>query len=141
VVFFGGRSRDWTEVGAALSVVDGTVSVMTDTPDASRQVEVDELDPGMGGLWLVVTQGSRHEWDLDAMTYMRVAGPDSLSGTCALDGRRLPVTRVERWPQVGSTSLVFFDDPTRPLEYEHFRRSSRIESITLISDTGLAGPV
>ncbi len=104
------------------------------------RVEVDELLPGMDGLWLVVSQGSCHEWDLEAMTYMRIAGPASMAGRFALDGQRMPITRVGRWPRVGSTSLVFYDDPTRPLDYEHFRQSSRIESITQILTTDSAHP-
>ncbi|ANE78458.1 hypothetical protein A7U43_03085 [Mycobacterium adipatum] len=116
------------------------MSAMTNADDVPLQVSLDELGPGVGGSWLVVTQGSRHEWDLDAMTYMRMPGPASLSGQFAMDGQRLRITRVERWPRVGFTSLVFFDDPTRPLDYEHFRQSSQIESITQITTTDSASP-
>ncbi|QNJ96471.1 hypothetical protein HZU40_11790 [Mycolicibacterium fluoranthenivorans] len=104
------------------------------TPDPPTTV--DELHASMGGVWLVVTQSSHHEWDLDAMTYQRVPGPTSLSGPFPMDSQRMPITRVARWPRVGSTSLVFYDDPHRPSDYEHFRQSSRIESISRISPTG-----
>lgn len=72
-------------------------------------------------------------WDLDAMTYTRVPGAASLSGKFVMDGQPIPVTRVERWPRVGSTSLFFFDDPTDATHYEHYRQSSRIESITRVT--------
>lgn len=105
---------------------------MSDCIPPSPPVEVTELTPSMRGVWLVVTQGSHHVWDLDAMTYTRIPGPASLSGPFVMDGQPMPITRVQRWPRVGSTSLVFYDDPVRPLDYEHFRKSSRIESITPI---------
>lgn len=57
-----------------------------------------------------------------------------------MDGQRMPITRVGRWPRVGSMSLVFYDDPARPLDYEQFRQSSPIESITRIAPTASAGP-
>lgn len=117
-----------------------TVPVMTNSREESDRVGVDELLPGMTGVWLVVSQGSRHEWDLGAMTYMRIAGQDSKSGRFALDGQRMPITRVGRWPRIGSTSLVFYDDPARPLDYEQFRQSSRVESITRITPAASAGP-
>lgn len=125
----------------SLSAAHATVLVMTNSrKEFDRvEVEVDELLPSMTGRWLVVSQGSRHEWDLDSMTYKRIAGQDSKSGRFATDGQRMPITRVGRWPRVGSTSLVFYDDPTRPLDYEQFRRSSRIESITQITPTASVG--
>jgi hypothetical protein len=86
----------------------------------------------MGGRWLVATQGSCHEWDLDAMTYMRIPGPGSLSGPFALDRQPMAITRVQRWPRVGSASLVWYDDPADPDRLEHWRQSSRIVSITEI---------
>lgn len=91
---------------------------------------VDQLTPGMAGRWLVTTHGSRHEWNLDAMTYMRIPGPGSPSGRFAHDGHRLAITRVADWPRIGASSLVFFDDPDDPLRTELWRRSSRITSIT-----------
>jgi len=99
----------------------------------SAQQRVTALAPGIGGRWLVETQGSTHVWDLDAMTYTRMPRPHSRSGSFDHDNQSLPITRVERWPHVGSTSLVFFDDPHEPDRAEHWRRSSDIVSITEIS--------
>lgn len=121
---------------SSMSVGHAIVPDMAHAAKPDPHMPVDELDASMGGVWLVVTQGSRHEWDLDAMTYQRVPGPTSRSGRFAMDGQRMPITRVERWPRVGSTSLVFYNDPNRPFDYEHFRQSSRIESISRISPTG-----
>lgn len=95
---------------------------------------VDELTPDMGGRWLVETQGSRHEWDLDAMTFMRMPGPDSLSGGMRFDGEPMTITRVQRWPKVGSVSILFYDDPTIPEFVEYWRQSSTIKSITPIKE-------
>ncbi len=86
----------------------------------------------MGGRWRVQTQGSTHEWDLDTMTYLRTAGPRSPSGPFAFDSRPMPITKVERWPRVGSTSLVWYDDPHDSDQIEHWRQSSRIISISEI---------
>ena len=104
-----------------------------DAPDAER---VQELTPGMDGRWLVVTRGSAHEWDLDAKTYMRVPGPASMSGPFAFDSQPMAITRVDRWPRVGSTSRVVYDDPARPDDLEQWRQSSQIASITKIPTTG-----
>lgn len=86
----------------------------------------------MGGRWLVVTQGSSHVWDLDAKTYTRIPGPASVSGSFAFDLQSVAISRVERWPRVGSTSLVFYDDPAHPDDVEQWRQSSQIVSITQI---------
>jgi len=96
---------------------------------------VSELAPGMTGRWLVATQGSTHEWNLDTLTYMRIPGPDSLSGPFTLDLERIRITRVSRWPCVGSTTLLFYDDPMRPFDLEHWRQSSRIDSMTELPTT------
>lgn len=93
---------------------------------------VQESTPGMGGRWLVVTQGSAHEWDLDAKTYMRVPGTASVSGPFAFDSQPMAITRVVRWPRVGSTSLVVYDDPAHPDALEQWRQWSQIVSITKI---------
>ncbi len=95
-----------------------------------KRTSVDELDETMSGRWLVVTQGSQHEWDLDAMTYMRTPGAASKSGPFEMDGQRMKITRVDHWPKVGSVSLVWYDDPEIPDSLEHFRQSSTIVSIT-----------
>ncbi|SDE61985.1 hypothetical protein SAMN04488581_4371 [Mycolicibacterium neoaurum] len=68
--------------------------------------------------------------DLHAST-----GPKSLSGQFAMDGQPIPNARVERWPQVGATSLFFFDDPTDAARYKHCRQSSRIVSIARVAAT------
>lgn len=102
--------------------------------DRLRQVE--QLVPGMKDRWLVASQSSFHLWDLDAMTYARIPGPASQSGSFGLDLRVLPITRVDCWPQVGSSSLVWFDDPTDPGRIEQWRRSSRIVSITEVPANG-----
>ena len=101
--------------------------------DQAALQQVAALAPGMGGCWLVETQGSTHVWDLDAMTYTRMPGPRSRSGSFDYDNQPMPITHVERWPHVGSTSLVFFDDPNEPDRAEHWRRSSHIVSITEIA--------
>ncbi|MBU8826962.1 hypothetical protein [Mycolicibacterium goodii] len=106
-----------------------------DTSNTPTEKTVEKLDPAMGGVWLVVSQGSQHIWDLDTMTYTRVPGARSLSGKFAMDGKPIPIARVERWPQVGATSLFFFDDSTDAARYEHYRQSSRIDSITRVAAT------
>jgi hypothetical protein len=98
-------------------------------------VVTNELTPEMTGRWLVRTQGSWHLWDLDAMTYMREPGPESKSGSFAHDGKPMTITRVDFWPKVGATSLVFYDDPDDPTK-EQWRWSS---TIRMISPAGPAG--
>lgn len=98
---------------------------------APRQVAA--LAPGVGGCWLVETQGSTHVWDLDAMTYTRSPGPRSRSGSFDYDNQPMPITCVERWPRVGSTSLVYLVDPHEPDRTEHWRLSSQIVSISEIA--------
>lgn len=70
--------------------------------------------------------------NLDAKTYMRVPGPASVSGPFAFDSKPMVITRVVRWPRVGSTSLVVYDDPAYPDDLEQWRQSSQIVSITKI---------
>jgi hypothetical protein len=106
-----------------------------DAHPARRERVVTELVPGMTGQWLVRSQTSSHIWDLDNMTCTRRPGPASRSGTFDFDHQPVPLTRVERWPRVGATSLAYFDDPTEPDHIEHWRQSSRIESITEILST------
>jgi len=50
------------------------------------------------------------------------------------DLQSMAITRVQRWPQVGSTSLVFYDDPAYPDGREHWRQSSPIASITKVPE-------
>ena len=101
-------------------------------PVVDSRCHVDALVPEMTGMWLVKTQGSEHIWNLDHSTYTRLPGSRSRSGTFAFDHQPMAITRVERWPRVGFTSLVWYADPTNPLSTEHWRRSSRIVAITRI---------
>ena len=94
--------------------------------------EVDALSPESTGRWLVTTQGSQHIWDLDAMTYRRL--PGDASGMFSHDDRVVRITRVERWPAVGGTSFLWFDDPEHPAFVEHWRQSSRIEKIERLDE-------
>lgn len=112
---------------------DLPLSRVVATADHTAQRQVDALTPGLGGRWLVETQGSTHVWDLDAMTYTRAPGPRSLSGSFDFDQQPMPIAHIERWPQVGSTSLVYLDGPHEPERAELWRRSSRIVSITEIA--------
>ena len=94
---------------------------------------VDALHAGLGGRWLVTSQGSRHVWDLDAMTYRRLPGPGRKSFD--YDGQQCPIDRIEVWPAVGRSSLVFFDDPNVP-GVEQWRICSTIRTISrLDADT------
>ena len=128
-----GRTRTSLPAGSCAGrVVRGTFSPMS-SPDA-----VDSLGPQDRGRWLVTTRGSRHLWDLDAGTYQRIPG----EGRSAFphDSAVVRITHVERWPKVGSTSLVWFDDPERPWETEHWRQCSTIESIEPAPDDETAQP-
>ena len=93
------------------------------------------LTPQTRGSWLVVTQGSCHLWDLDSMVYTRVPRENSRSASFAFDRSPMAITRVERWPQVGSTSFVWYDDPADPEHREHWRQSSQIISIVEVTST------
>lgn len=95
--------------------------------------EVDELTEGMGGKWLVTTQGSSHEWDLDNMTYKRIPGPESRAGAMSQDGDVMRITRVDRYPKVGNVSFVWYDDPS-DFVIEHWRQSSTIVSIVKMEE-------
>lgn len=86
----------------------------------------------MAGRWLIVTQNSRHEWDLDEMTYTRKPGRLSLSGSFRFDRVPMAISSVDCWPRVGASSLVWLYDPDEPQGLEHWRRSSRIASISEI---------
>lgn len=101
---------------------------------------VEELRPEMRGRWLVTTQGSRHVWDLDTMTYRRMPGATSRAGAMPHDQVMLQINRVVSWPRVGECSFIWCDDPDNPL-MEHWRRSSTITSIDrLPEEPGDFGP-
>lgn len=92
------------------------------TPTTKRALGPDDV-----GQWLVFTQGSVHLWDLDARTYRRQ--PGNGRSRFEWDGRTVRITHVGRWPVVGQTSLVWFDDPARPDKVEQWRQSSTIREI------------
>jgi hypothetical protein len=46
----------------------------TDTPETAKPVTVTELFGSESGVWCVVTRDSRHFFDLDARTVVRVPG-------------------------------------------------------------------
>ena len=97
-------------------------------PGVPGPTDVQELTPGMSGVWLVRSRAATsHVWDLDAMTYRRQTGQGSTP--MEHDNVTVPITRVLAWPAVGQRSMVFFDDPDNP-SWEHWRICSRIRSIT-----------
>lgn len=101
-------------------------------PIVDGRRHVDALTPEITGIWLVKTQGSDHIWNLDHHTYTRLPRSHSRSGAFAFDHQPMAITRVERWPRIGSTSLLWYNDPTDPDLTEHWRQSSPIVSITEI---------
>jgi hypothetical protein len=70
---------------------------------------------------------------LDRRTYARLPGHGSQKFDH--DGIEHPITRIERYPEVGSCSIVWFDDPHDPL-VEQWRVSSTIRSITRLEAAG-----
>ena len=88
---------------------------------------VTEISEGVDGRWLVRSGRSRHVWDLDAGTYMRM--PSSASQPFEYDGVPHRITMVEWWPRLGQRSFVWFDAPGDPVNREHYRVSSPIQSI------------
>jgi MFS family permease len=88
---------------------------------------VTEISEGVDGRWLVRSGKSRHVWDLDAGTYMRMPSP--ASQPFAYDGVPHRITLVEWWPRLGQRSFVWFDAPDDPVSREHYRVSSPIQSI------------
>ena len=97
---------------------------------------VEELTAESKGRWLVTTQGTRHIWDLDAMTYARFPGAESLRGSCLADAEDLPIIDVGRYPRVGDVSEVLCGNPNMP-GMLHWRRSStvaRIERLGMVGD-------
>jgi hypothetical protein len=97
-------------------------------PQWSPRTYVDTIDANSTGRYLVSTQSSQHIWDLDAMTYQHLSTKRG-SGS-PQDTEVLPITVVERWPAVGCTSLLWFDELVETiLPIEHWRQSSTIVSI------------
>lgn len=95
---------------------------------------ITKLGPDDTGVYLVTTQGSQHIWNLDDMTYTRLPGLQSKSGSMEFDAIPVKLTRVERWPEVGSTSFIFYDDLYMPDTLEQWRQSSRIDRIEKIDN-------
>jgi hypothetical protein len=93
----------------------------------TSSTSIDALDATHTGVWCVHTQGSVHEFDLDTYTYRRY--PGAASNRFDHDGQPVALTRVERWPVVGGTFFIWFDDPAIPTLLEHWRQSSTIVRI------------
>jgi hypothetical protein len=70
-----------------------TVPQRTAPEEPADAGTVDALHAELGGRWLVTSQGSRHIWDLDAMTYQRLPGngPKQFD----YDGEVHHITRVQ----------------------------------------------
>ncbi|SOD73563.1 hypothetical protein SAMN05892883_2858 [Jatrophihabitans sp. GAS493] len=100
---------------------------MDDPLTTEPEDTIEALRDGLGGRWLVTSQGSQHVWDLDAMTYQRLRGEGRQR--FAHDDATHPITRVVAYPAVGASSHVFFDDPLNP-DMEQWRISSTIRLIT-----------
>lgn len=96
-------------------------------PDVGK--EVLELSDYFDGVWVVETRGSSHIWDLDNMTYTCGPGSSSRVGGTKFDGNAMPITRVQAWPKVGESFLVWFDDPEDPDLLEHYQTSSAVRRI------------
>lgn len=95
---------------------------------------VESLDASSVGRWKVTTVGSTHIWDIQPGRVLYRRLPGEASESFSADGAEVELTRVDRWPAVGSTSLIFFDDLEVPLLLEQWRRSSTIGSITRLDD-------
>lgn len=103
-----------------------------DQPESSASADtVAEMGPGITGRWLVRSRGSEHLVDLDAGTYCR--RPGAGHGRFRHDGHTVRLTRVERWPRVGATFLIWVDDHEYPGAVEHWHQSSPIRSITKVA--------
>jgi len=92
-------------------VLGSTIGGVDDDLTTTGQT-ADRLGPDGTGRWLVTTGGRQHLWDLDAGTYRRLPGPGR--GSFDYDGKLLTLTRIERWPAVGKTFFIWFDDPSAP---------------------------
>jgi hypothetical protein len=86
------------------------------------------LGPDDTGSWLITTQGSRHLLELDhGLRYTRLPGEGRLQ--LAYDGVPVQLTRIEQWPAVGGSMLIWFDEPTAPLDKENWIQTSTIKAI------------
>lgn len=93
---------------------------------------VEKITAESTGIYLVKTQGSTHLWNLDEGWYVRnPTRTDStysevLRGLGGLNGTQQPLEKVERYPEVGGTFMVFLPPP------HNYHRSSQIRSIERI---------
>lgn len=107
-------------------------------PVAAAAETVDELTDQMVGQWTVVTQGTRHLFDLDAGTYTRHAGLESLSGVMRYDTGAHHITHIDTWPKVGAEFRLRHANPDPKDHREVWRISSTVASITrTINDEAL----
>lgn len=88
------------------------------------------LTPQDTGRWRITTQGSVHEWDLDAMTWTR-SSVDGLN-PMSKDGRTVVITAVERWPAVGSVFFVWCTERPQQIRPD-WHQSSIVRSIERIT--------
>lgn len=107
--------------------LNGTMPAMT--KDAT---DVVTLTSAHTGQWVVTTRnGTRHLFDLDRQRYRRVSAHRPFDH----DGELLELSRIEVWPTLGGSFLIWFDDPGNSDTWEHWRASSTIVSITPASAT------
>lgn len=87
---------------------------------------MERLSESTTGKWRITTQGSVHEWDLDAMTWVRtqVDGLNPMS----IDGKVLSLVEVLRWPEVGDVFMVLCTERPQQIRPD-WHRSSLIRSI------------
>lgn len=90
---------------------------------------VTALTAESSGVWLVTTQGTQHVIDLDAMTYTRYPNAASRGGAFVADGSEQTIWRIDIYPAIGSSFLIWIDDPVAPETVAHWRMSSTVKSI------------
>lgn len=99
----------------------------------------ESLDASATGVWLVTTAGSRHIRDYSRspdIYWTRLPGEGSPN--LGADNQAHRLTQVELWPRVGTSTLVFFDDPD-DIVLEQWRISSpivKIEELVQAPGTG-----
>ena len=88
---------------------------------------VTELTNDSTGRWLVTTgHGTTHVFDMDARTYERRPAPGRNS--MIFDFVPIPLVSASIWPTVGSSFLIWCDDPEDSL-IEHWRASTEVSKI------------
>ncbi|MFZ2237986.1 MAG: hypothetical protein WAV90_00425 [Gordonia amarae] len=93
---------------------------------------VEELTPDSRGRWLVTTMGSRHIFDLDRGNYTRIPGAGR--GDFIGDGEPQKIYLIGRWPRLGESFYVEFDDPASPWDRVQTRLSSTVQRIERLTD-------